>query len=104
MGFSMSKPKIQIPNIFIPADHILQSQTEDYWYLSRVWHGRVASKIGVGEALQMAADILEDLDPSKRLAVRTRMIRDNIVEYGSKQKMKRQTPCNDVPRSRITVL
>ena len=69
----------------------LASKTLLYWELSSSYNGRITMPIAYETAIRITGDLLDNLDPHRPLALRVRIIDEEIVHQTSTPKAE---PCS----------
>lgn len=82
------KKKIPLPWATI-VDEKKQMQALSYWRISQSWNGRSAKSVTVMDAIASLNDILDEIDPQRKLAAVVSCLKCNVVEFGTKSRMKK---------------
>lgn len=84
----------------IPFNELLQKQTIDYWRVSQAWNGFSREKITTEKAFGLLNGILKECNPSRPLAKHVFVLKDCLVEFGT----KKHVADNVNTEAKITVL
>lgn len=86
----VKKKKIPLPWADEFNEH-RQIQTLEYWTISQSWNGRSANSKGltVQDAIARMINIMNEIDPSKKLAAVVSSLKCNVVEFGTKSRMEK---------------
>lgn len=85
----MNSAALSIQPIDIPFNEVLHKHSVEYWKVSRVWNGRSSEGISMGEAFDRLNKVLNECNPQRPLANRIAHLKYEMVEHGSKPKVKR---------------
>lgn len=72
----------------------LETKTLKYWQLSKAAHGHASKIMTVGDLIDRSNELLENLNPARRVWNLTARMQMQVIEHGGAKKTKKRKVTN----------